>query len=695
MPRPGYVTKVGSTAELPEERADVILVSEPEIGATLRTKGRFYLLCEVAPPSRAGSEIGREVAELARHEYYYDLSAGVEVSLRRALRSANRLAAKRVRDQRGRLTLHGACAVLVNNDVYAARIGAAQVFLVRHARLFLPGDEPGELADFVHRTTTRRAASLGAEPDLLPPVWRQTVEAGDTLILASGGVVEGLGAEALKNAAVTLHPRSAAEHVRNRFVAEGVAGSDAVIFVEIAPSSGAAVRLAPDAEPVREPEEVVIAESIRSRLDLVWRLRPRFGRLAGAVTRPVSTATAKGVAIALELMPRRRPRLPRVPQTARNRFRRQQRLTTLLALALLLSTLGIAGVVLRDYRANLVNNEYALAIVGIENDIASARRLADRRPPDPDGARDRLASAERRLDEAERSPVADPARIAALRLEIRTLRDLLANVLIDLEREAEGAAPSDLAQTIHGLYAADPGSGRLWRVFQTEEDGPVMAAPVFERGGDLGIGAPIAVSAMEEALLSIDDRGELWKAEGDQVLHATPEGAEQWGPVAGMATFFGNVYVLGAENGQLWKHEPNEDGTFGPAIAFLAEPLAPGTARALAVDGDIWIVNEAGELLRYRRSGIEETVSRLEFTVRWLAEPVRFTHVQALDLQRFIWAMDAPNGLIVQITRDGREIARFRTPEALREPSAFFVSEGQSLAYTAHGSRIATTDLTR
>src|SRR5207245_11061530 len=44
-------------------------------------------------------------------------------------------------------TLHCACAVVVNNELYAARIGTAQVFLVRRARLFLPGDEPGELAD--------------------------------------------------------------------------------------------------------------------------------------------------------------------------------------------------------------------------------------------------------------------------------------------------------------------------------------------------------------------------------------------------------------------------------------------------------------------------------------------------------------------------------------------------------------------
>src|SRR2546427_7136199 len=244
-----------------------MIVSEPTLGATLRTKGRFYLLCEVAPAGSAGGQLAREVADLARQEYYYDLSAGIEVSLRKALRQSNRRAAQRLRDQRGRLTLHCACAVVVNNELYASRVGAAQVFLVRRARLFLPGDEPGELADFVHRTTTREAPSLGGVPDVLPDVWRQSVEPGDTLILVSGGLTEGLGAEVLKNAAVTLHPRAAAEHVHNRAVADGGRGSLAAIFVEISASTAAAARVLPEPEPAQPAPEVLIAETIRTRVD--------------------------------------------------------------------------------------------------------------------------------------------------------------------------------------------------------------------------------------------------------------------------------------------------------------------------------------------------------------------------------------------------------------------------------------------
>src|SRR5207247_6235354 len=154
-----FVTKTGSTTELRPGAPDVIVVSEPTLGATLRTKGRFYFLCEVLPQGKPGADVAREVADLVREQYEYDLSAGIEVAIRKALRDANRRAAHRLRDQHGRVTLHAACAVIVNNELYAARIGQAQIFLVRRARLFLPGDDPHEPADFRHRTTTRCAAS--------------------------------------------------------------------------------------------------------------------------------------------------------------------------------------------------------------------------------------------------------------------------------------------------------------------------------------------------------------------------------------------------------------------------------------------------------------------------------------------------------------------------------------------------------
>jgi serine/threonine protein phosphatase PrpC len=688
MRQVSLATKIGTTAELRAGTPDVILASEPTLGATLRTKGRFYFLCEVARQhGNVGGEVAREVADLARQEYYYDLSAGIEVSLRKALRQANRRAAQRLRDQRGRVTLHCACAVVVNNELYAARIGAAQVFLVRRARLFLPGDEPGELADFVHRTTTREAESLGGIADVLPDVWRQSVEPGDTLILASGGIVDGLGAEALKNAAVTLHPRAAAEHINNRAVADGVVGSAAAIFIEVTAATAASGRVRAEPEKA-EPAEVLIAEGIRSRFESIWRRRPRVAAAIGAAAAPAAKAMGKTVAVGFELMPRRAPPLPRRPDTARERSRRQRRAASLLAVFLLLVAGGIGLVAYRDYQANRVTGDYALAMLSIESDISAAQRFADRKPPDNESARKKLDEARLGLDVAARSPVAEQTKIATLRDQISALDDRITGVVIDLARFAPGAKPTALIGNVNGLYAADPGSGRLWQIFGD----PSQAKAVLTKGL-LGVSAPLMVANLGEVVYSFDDQKHLWRAEGTGVAHVTPEDASTWKTVDAFAVFVANLYVLDATSGQVWKHESFPGTPFQRAVGYLTEPIATGTGRSLAVDQDIWIVTTQGEILRFRRLTTSFTASRVDFVPRWKDGPLKPTSVQAIDIQRSVYFLDAPNRVVVQMNRDGGEIARFALPRNLPEPSAMYVSEGSRTIYTIHGSKVVATEL--
>ena len=689
MPQLSFVTTVGSTADVRASRADVILVSEPETGATLRTKGRLYLLFEASPPGPA-EKIAREIAELARQEYYYDLSAGIEVSLRRALRQANRRATQRLRENRGSISLQCACAVVVNNELYTSRVGGAQVFLVRRARLFLPGDEPGELADFVHKTTTREAASLGIDADVLPKVWRQSIEAGDTVILASAALVDGLGAEALKNAAVTLHPRSAAEHIHNRAVADGVTGSDAVIFIEVAQAGSAAVRIAPEPPPILRPEDVAMADGIRSRLDSLGGLRENLTRMLRGAATPVTHAATKGVAVGLELMPRRGAALPRHPDTARSRSKRQRRAMTTLAVLLLVAASGVGALAYRDYEANSAVRDYQTAVVSAEDFVASAHRLFERTTPDPDGARERLAQATAKLDEAGSSPFAEKEKIAALRADIAALNDRMDGVILDLARFGTGTKLAQVVGNVNGLYVTDPGSGRLWRVFGD----PIQQGPVLQRGVK-GVGSPVLVALQDFAVYSLDDAGKLWRAEGNEVADVTPADREKWKTPTAIAVFTNNLYVLDSETGQLWKHESNDGTQFRQAIGYLSTPLAPNTARALAIDGDVWIVTSAGDVQRFRRNALVTTAARIEFVPRWEGTAPRANGIQAIDAQRSIYVLDSVGKLVVQLTREGREIARFALPPGLPPASGFYVSESLQVAYTLHGTKIVATSIAR
>ena len=61
--------------------------------------------------------------------------------------------------------------------------------------------------------------------------------------------------------------------------------------------------------------------------------------------------------------------------------------------------------------------------------------------------------------------------------------------------------------------------------------------------------------------------------------------------------------------------------------------------------------------------------------------------------QRAIYFLDAPNKVVVQMTRDGGELARYPLPSNLPEPSAFYVSEGLRTIYSVHGSKVVATEL--
>ena len=57
--------------------------------------------------------------------------------------------------------------------------------------------------------------------------------------------------------------------------------------------------------------------------------------------------------------------------------------------------------------------------------------------------------------------------------------------------------------------------------------------------------------------------------------------------------------------------------------------------------------------------------------------------------------LDSVGKLIVQLTRDGRELARFALPPGLPPASGFYVSESLQVAYTLHGTKIVATSIAR
>ena len=153
--------------------------------------------------------------------------------------------------------------------------------------------------------------------------------------------------------------------------------------------------------------------------------------------------------------------------------------------------------------------------------------------------------------------------------------------------------------------------------------------------------------------------------------------------------------MLDAASGQVWKHESADTLSFAKASAYLAPPIAPNTAVGLAIDGDVWIVTSAGEIVRYRRNPLTTTAARVDFVPRWQGETPRPNAIQAVSGQMNIYLLDTVGRTVIQMARDGRELLRVQLPAALPQASAFYVSEVSRVAYTVHGSKLVATSLDR
>src|SRR3954471_14570733 len=210
-------------AEHMPDSPDTAIHVEPRVGAQTRTKGHLYLLVTSRVPGSRARDATRLIADSVRSEYYYDESAGIRVCLVKSIQVANkRLSHARERGALGNGSgpIGVGLAVVRDNELYVCTVGPAEAYLSRGARLSTLPDP--------HRD--RGLPSTEIEPD----VWRGEINVGDQLMLVSPNVVATLGAEALKDALVTLHPQSASEQLTARFRAAGGTGSDGVMILEAA-----------------------------------------------------------------------------------------------------------------------------------------------------------------------------------------------------------------------------------------------------------------------------------------------------------------------------------------------------------------------------------------------------------------------------------------------------------------------------
>lgn len=653
------------------------LVRQPTVGARARSKGSLYLVASAGGAGAHRHEAAMLAAETISERYYYDESAGIGECIEKAVRTADqrlRRQADRLGVAPGSVSVGG--AVVRENELYLTTMGQAAAYLLRQARLLTLPDEGREMA------------LPSSDGYLLPPVWHGELSLGDTLALTTQDLPRTIGSEELKNAVVTLHPQSAAEHLHHLYVAAGGEGADVLLIIETTevPLTTAGRPLVPvrAAEPLAGLPE-------RSPIPLADTVTEQAAAIGGAA-RVVQERARRGL---FALLGRAQDSLPRreVPRRRvtplQSRVETQRRLAlAIIALLGVLTVLGAGAWWLGGQTAGPAPT--ISSITEGEKAVRQAREDLDRVfgpgasliENDPLQARGLLVDALSALERA-RSAGVSATVTAALRKQaldgldtIDKRRHVATFLIADLSSVVENPDIGDLTRgppIENAAYVLERSTKTVFRI----DLATGAASEIAKAGATVGrrkVGEPWHLTRGGRDVVILDTSGNLWRwrpadATGKGTLAAIGVGGTaNWGDdVIDIATFdrnaeLYNFYVADLSEQQVLRYAPADDGSGYPTnpAGYLATPGSLEALRQILVDGDVYFLI-SGDVERYQsgtKTGFElrlpdDTDLRPTVDFRLFAgSPTRRAGVLEL------W--DARNGRIVEFSkRNGAYVQQF------------------------------------
>ncbi len=178
----------------------------------------------------------------------------------------------------------------------------------------------------------------------------------------------------------------------------------------------------------------------------------------------------------------------------------------------------------------------------------------------------------------------------------------------------------------------------------------------------------------------------LYDPEAAQWSNSQVEDAETWGEIRSLAGYGGNLYLLDAANNQIHKYVPSEKGLSAQSTPYFAGDAQPVLNKAvdMAIDGDIWVLNDNGTILRFRGG------APVSFSLGPLATPLKnpvaiFTQPEVDSL----YVADAGNQRIVEFDKNGVFVRQFKPyaqkGDVFQDLSDFTVNETKRKLYFISG----------
>ncbi len=163
---------------------------------------------------------------------------------------------------------------------------------------------------------------------------------------------------------------------------------------------------------------------------------------------------------------------------------------------------------------------------------------------------------------------------------------------------------------------------------------------------------------------------------------------EEWGNIASLVSYGGNLYLLDTGKSRIWKYVATEKG-FSETREYLNPDTLPDLSNAtgMAVDGGVWVGTRDGRILHFVL-GREET-----FVPRGVDPPLGKTLVAiTTEEEKNLYILDSDTKRVVVLDKDGIYLAQYVWSGALA-PTQLLVSEKLKLILLLGGGKLYSLEL--
>ncbi len=214
-----------------------------------------------------------------------------------------------------------------------------------------------------------------------------------------------------------------------------------------------------------------------------------------------------------------------------------------------------------------------------------------------------------------------------------------ADIFLDISLVKEGFKGEQWAVYENDLFIFDTNKGTVLQVDLSTKAVEVVA------GGEKLQGGRMVGAAEGRVFVLTTGRVLVVSVVQSEVIDEVE--AEDWGQIVDMVGFASNAYLLDSQAGQIWKYAGLDKG-LGSGKEFLKTKTDFSQAKALAIDGSVWVVFANSRIAKFVR-GVEDNFILTGLTKPFSSEVNIYTDENLDNL----YILDRKNTRIVVISKTG------------------------------------------